>query len=325
MVSIIIPTYNTALLIERAIGSVIAQTSSEEKEIIIVDDGSLDDTVNIVKAMNLPDVRIFTQPFNQGPAAARNRGLREARGEFFAFLDGDDYWNPHFLEKTLAFMRAHPEAVAVSVGQIHKVIGNKDSVLPEVLRQPHEPMEPCLLPDFFAFWAKHNHVCTGAVLMRTATATAAGGQREDMRVYEDFEFWALLATYGPWGFIPEVLFVSDGGAITLHYGHRQKNRLRLKNTKNIHEWGSRVFPRLTKSQIVTLGPVLNRITIPNTYSMLYQGQFQQAYRNISDYISEPGCFPPVVVKAAGYGPIGWYMFGVMYRFYKMMKNFKNRI
>lgn len=120
------------------------------------------------------------------------RGLCEARGEYCAFLDGDDYWAPEFLNKTSAFLDAYPDAVAVSVLQYHKIIGK-----PPVIT-PHDTgiTQAVMLENFYEFWAKYNHVCTGSVLMRTATAQSTGGQREDLRICEDLEFWALLATYG---------------------------------------------------------------------------------------------------------------------------------
>ena len=83
-----------------------------------------------------------------------------------------------------------------------------------------------MLEDFFGFWSEHNHITTGSNLIRREAAAASGGQRSDFRVFEDLEFWALLATYGKWGFIPEALFVSDPELVEVEQGWFNKYRLR---------------------------------------------------------------------------------------------------
>jgi glycosyltransferase involved in cell wall biosynthesis len=91
LVSVIVPTYNCERFIGEAIGSVLAQ-SYEPLEVIAVDDGSVDGTVRLLRDFG-ERVRVFTQ-VNRGPAAARNHAVQHARGEYLAFLDGDDLWLP---------------------------------------------------------------------------------------------------------------------------------------------------------------------------------------------------------------------------------------
>ena len=119
-VSVIIPTFNAAPLIERTLRSVISQNGGHDIEIIIVDDASTDNTLDVIANLAIPSIKILKQDGNHGPAAARNRGLSEATGEFMAFLDGDDFWEPEFLDQTTEFLENHPQAVAVSVMQRHK-------------------------------------------------------------------------------------------------------------------------------------------------------------------------------------------------------------
>jgi glycosyltransferase involved in cell wall biosynthesis len=106
LVSIILPTYNRADAIERALASVRAQTWSDW-ELIVVDDGSTDDTVARIEGFD-PRLRLLRQQ-NQGTAGARNTALRACKGDFIAFLDSDDEWLPHHLELCVAFLTAHPE------------------------------------------------------------------------------------------------------------------------------------------------------------------------------------------------------------------------
>lgn len=102
LVSVIMPAYNAEPFIEEAIASVIAQTVADW-ELIVIDDCSTDDTVQIVSAFVRQDPRIqlLTNASNMGVAKTRNRGLELCRGQYVALLDSDDYWKPRFLEKML--------------------------------------------------------------------------------------------------------------------------------------------------------------------------------------------------------------------------------
>ena len=106
LVSVIIPVYNGTSYLRSALESVFAQTY-RPFEVIVVDDGSTDDSGEI--AQSFPEVRYIHQA-NQGVAVARNTGLKDARGEFVAFLDQDDLWLPEKLAAQMAFLQNHPEA-----------------------------------------------------------------------------------------------------------------------------------------------------------------------------------------------------------------------
>ena len=97
LVSVIIPTYNSKDIICDAIDCALAQTY-EDIEIIVVDDGSTDGTENVLKQKYPTQIRYIGKP-NGGPASARNLGIRNCRGEFLAFLDADDLWDPKKLEE----------------------------------------------------------------------------------------------------------------------------------------------------------------------------------------------------------------------------------
>lgn len=280
-ISIIIPIYNASLLLERCIDSVFANAEGFDLEIIAIDDGSTDNSVEILRN-KYPMVTLFQQA-NQGPAAARNEGIAQANGQYIAFLDADDYWLPGFIEKNVAFLEAHSEAVAVSVGQNHYLLNGTSYIAPPLLSSC-EVMQAMILQDFFVFWAEHNHVCTGSVLMRTDIVKKTGGQRLELRITEDLEFWAYLATFGKWGFIPEVLFVSDGVKVTQSQGWWDKNYKRWVSAPAIENWQQRIIgknPGLIDS--LAYKKAVGRIAKNLSYAMLLTNRKKEARKQISEW------------------------------------------
>jgi glycosyltransferase involved in cell wall biosynthesis len=270
-VSIIIPAYNGAALIARCLESVLAQAGRFLLEVIVVDDGSTDDTASVVENLRQDRLRLLRQE-NRGPAAARNAGLAQATSRYTAFLDADDYWEPRFLQETVGFLETHPEAIAVSVGQVHKVLGKPDWVVPHALQSESPWRGPQMLDSFFPFWARYAHVCTGSVLIRTDIAQRTGGQRTEFRICEDLEFWAYLATFGAWGFIPEVLFVSDGGAVTRRQGWLRKNRRRWASAPSVETWQQRIVGRLDPRERAGFQAVRARVAKNLAYAMILSGR-----------------------------------------------------
>src|SRR4051812_43314767 len=111
LVSVVIPLYHKAPYIDRCLDSVAAQTVTGY-EVIVVDDGSTDGGLDLVRARRDPRLRAFSQA-HAGEGAARNRGVAMARADWVAFLDADDEWMPGFLEATLQQVAAHPSVVCV--------------------------------------------------------------------------------------------------------------------------------------------------------------------------------------------------------------------
>lgn len=109
LVSIIVPVYNVSAFIDTTIQSVLNQTHTEW-ELLLVEDCSTDDTLVHMQLFTDPRIQIIRQPYNQGAAMARNRGVREASGRYIAFLDADDIWKSEKLEKELQFLKEQDAA-----------------------------------------------------------------------------------------------------------------------------------------------------------------------------------------------------------------------
>ncbi len=237
-ISVIIPVYNAGALINRCLDSVFNQNGNYSIEVILVDDGSTDNSASIIRQRTeQSQIKLFQQT-NSGPAKARNKGIAEARGKYLAFLDADDYWLSDFLQTTAHFLDNHDECVAVSVAQRH-LTTTGDHEVPENWSDLVDN-DGTEISDFFSFWADHNHICTGSILIRSDIAKRSNGQREDLRICEDLEYWALLATYGKIGYIPRLLFVSDGAKVTENIGWVKKHLPRWKAAVSIDVWQKRI-------------------------------------------------------------------------------------
>jgi glycosyltransferase involved in cell wall biosynthesis len=116
-VSVVVPVYNKARFVQRALTSIAQQTFSDF-EVIVVDDGSTDNGAKVVREFDDKRVRLVTQA-NLGPGAARNRGIKEARGSLVAFLDADDEWLPQYLEEGVRLLeQSGSEVASVTCGYL---------------------------------------------------------------------------------------------------------------------------------------------------------------------------------------------------------------
>lgn len=232
--SIIIPVYNASQTINRCLDSVFSQTTKYSYEVILVDDGSNDNSVKLIQGHNNKNIILYQQE-NAGPATARNKGIELAHGDYCAFLDSDDHWEDGYIEHTIGFLKEHAECVAVTVGQHHKTISGHFYVPQAWIHKKHS----FIIDDFWGEWVKYRFVGTCATTMKTAAVRTIGGQRTDLFANEDFEFWFCLSTCGKWGFIPQILYVGDGGEVSKK-GWVEKNKRRWYSTGDVENWQCRL-------------------------------------------------------------------------------------
>ena len=203
LISVIIPTFNRAVLLERAIASVLSQSRSCA-ELIIVDDGSTDETPQVVRRMSagasLP-VRLLLQD-NRGAAAARNNGINAARGEMLAFLDSDDWWQPGKLMQQAAAMAAHPEILISHTREIwfrHGVRVNQ--------KKKHDPPGG----DIFSASLGMCVVGMSTVMARREMFARYGFFDETLPCCEDYDLWLRVGCREPFLLVPQPLTCKDGG------------------------------------------------------------------------------------------------------------------
>ncbi len=183
LVSVVIPTFNRAALLSEALRSALAQTH-RRLEALVVDDGSTDDTAATVRGLGDPRVSYTWQPNAGWPAPARNRALRAARGEFVAFLDDDDLWEPVLLERSLAAFAAHPDVLVVS---------HNGQWLPRGER-PVYRMRRDLQPSFDELLLE-NYVLNSGAVIRRELLDAVGFLDTTPGMTEDYDYWLRALRY----------------------------------------------------------------------------------------------------------------------------------
>ena len=216
-VSVIIPLYNKAPYVRRALASVVAQTFTDF-EVVVVDDGSTDSGAREVESFTDSRVRLIYQA-NAGPGAARNRGIAEARGQLLAFLDADDEWLPGYLEEAVRLLDLNgPGVASATCGYFHLPSGESQESkwrargLREDVQRLTAETPPSLAVYMLAYMSPWSTVC------RAETVRKWGGfyERDRCLYAEDAFLWLklLLNETVVFTFKPLVRFHTDASALS---------------------------------------------------------------------------------------------------------------
>jgi glycosyltransferase involved in cell wall biosynthesis len=241
-VSVIIPAFNAADTIVRAIDSVRGQ-NMPSLEIIVIDDGSVDRTVEIITA-NIRDgenIRLIRMEKNSGVSAARNAGIRVAQGNFLAFLDADDIWLPEKMRKQIETMKKDSSITLVSCNS--RLIS--ESGLP--LKEGHINRPPAEGPNAWKTLLMYNFLPTPTVLTYTALVKELGGFDESLAVGEDLDLWIKLGLRGKIAVLKEILtnYYDRAGSLMKRHGGQTGDIVVPMLKKHIAEQRH----RLTSSEI----------------------------------------------------------------------------
>jgi glycosyltransferase involved in cell wall biosynthesis len=221
-VSVIMPVYNREKYLAEAIESVLCQTF-RDIELIIVDDGSSDRSVEIATAYESYDDRVRCVKLNRnsGVSTARNRGLEVATGEYVAFMDSDDVSLPERLRAQVDFLKRNSEIGAVGIRS--KIMTEDLSRLIAMKSGP--PLHPNIV---FALCMSRVSIIGGAIMVRTRLARKAGGWDERLRVGEEAPFFIRLLKHGArFANVNEVLYLQR-----THKGIKTRSRKAMAARKN---------------------------------------------------------------------------------------------
>ncbi len=199
LVSVIIPTYNRGWIVREAIDSVLAQ-DFEDFELIVIDDGSTDDTRRLLDSYGR-DITVICQA-NSGVSAARNRGIAAAAGQLIAFLDSDDLWLPGKLSRQVAFFETHPQTLINQTNEIW--VRNGVRVNPG---RRHRKSSGMIFERSLALCL----VSPSAVMVRKNLLDTVGGFDETMPACEDYDLWLRISCRYPVYLIDTPLIIKRGG------------------------------------------------------------------------------------------------------------------
>ena len=210
-ISVVIPSYNRAEYISATIDSILAQTY-EDFEIVFIDDGSTDNTAEIVKTYMDKDIRVkYFKQRNSERAVARSYGITLSMGDYICLVDSDDIWYPKKLEVQLAVMEENPDVI-LSYASVNR-IDMQGKTVGSAARQ-HEGYTGWVFFELL----KRNFIPSVTPMIRKETLAKVGEQNTEFIPYEDWDFWLRLSREGKFFHIVEPL-----GAYRLHPGQSVQN------------------------------------------------------------------------------------------------------
>jgi glycosyltransferase involved in cell wall biosynthesis len=281
-VSVVIPTYNRAQVLGRAIRSVVVQTFPDW-ELIVVDDGSADDTEGIVRAFRDPRMRYVRHDRNRGQSAAENTGIAASRGSYVSFLDSDDEWLPRKLASEVALFESAGERIGlVYTGKM--LVDEHGRVLKvRIPRAEGRVYQKLLEWDFIGSPSR--------VSVRKNILAAAGEFDETLRNSQDWDLWVRVAKLTEVGCVRECLVKRHLGS-DQHSGSLRgicDGKLRMVE-KYRREMPSRVLGKHLGTVAILLG----------NYDR--QGAWQMALEGLKLHWFQPAVFAALAASLLGRGP-----------------------
>lgn len=195
-ISAVIPLYNKGPYIERAIKSILNQKLQPD-EIIVVNDGSTDDGPEIVKSFKNEKIKLINQE-NKGVSAARNKGIKEAKGELIALLDADDEWLPNHLLNKINLFKEYSNLGAI--GSPYYIKNYKEKFLPEF---KYVPTKRGIIKQYFKAIIYRNPTCGSVIVINSKVFKETGLFPVGMQRGEDNFMWSKIALKYPIGFVNE--------------------------------------------------------------------------------------------------------------------------
>jgi glycosyltransferase involved in cell wall biosynthesis len=226
-ISVVCPTYNSAEFILNTLRSVISQ-SSLPYELIIIDDGSTDNTISLIELFikenrSILPIKLFSQN-HKGPGAARNFGINEASSGWIAFLDSDDLWFPNKIERVVSEMNCHPNANFFSHNEIMKDLDGSDQEMNYI---KHLNLNKPLVEQLYF----RNFFSTSTVICKRDLLIKWNGFNVTLSSAQDYELWLRISVDMIPVYLKDCLgkyIMREGNISTSNYWRRLQNMLRIK-------------------------------------------------------------------------------------------------
>lgn len=235
-ISVVVPVFNRSELLKRALDSVFSQ-SLAPSQVIVVDDGSTDDTAEVLRSDYSADVRVISQQ-KSGVSRARNVGISASSHEWIAFLDSDDEWHPRKLEKQANFLSQNPEYQVCHSDEIWIRRGVR--VNP---KKYHAKSGGWIFPKCLPLCA----ISPSAAIINQAVFSDVGVFDEGLPVCEDYDMWLRVTSKYPVGFVNEQLVIKYGG---------HEDQL------------SKMYPAMDRFRIIAMLKLLESDTLSKNYRKL---------------------------------------------------------
>lgn len=277
-ISVIVPVYNRAGLIARALTSVFTQ-SRRAQEVIVVDDGSDDGTGEHVRKC-FPQVRYFRQP-NRGVSSARNRGITEARCEWVAFLDSDDVWLPYKLESQQRALAAHPEYRICHSNEIWMRHGQFVNPMKKHAKSGGHIFLRCL---------PRCVISPSSAIVHRSVIDAVGMFDESLPACEDYDLWLRVCVVFPVLYLEQPLITKYGGhADQLSRRYPAMDRFRIRALEKILRAGT----LSDGERRATLRVLLEKIRI-----YLVGAQKRQRWQEVAEYGQKQAYYAELATTAS---------------------------
>jgi glycosyltransferase involved in cell wall biosynthesis len=234
-VSVLIPTYNRSYIIRDALESALAQTF-QDFEIVVVDDGSNDNTEEIVKSLRSDKIRYIRHETNRGCSAACNTAMSAAAGQLLAFLDSDDLWKPEYLERQVRFLDAHPDIDLVFTDMQLQEKSTTYPSLMGLMKCFPRMLQPGQVE--YVFSGREMYICLleevpvkpTATVLRRELFQQGGGFNETWPSGTDWDLFLRFSKLADFGYIHLPLVIQRRTPDATHQKFREQDKLFLLST-----------------------------------------------------------------------------------------------
>lgn len=268
IVSVILPVYNGEKFVGRAIESVLDQTY-EGLELIVVDDGSSDNSLDVVQSYTDSRLKLFKKT-NGGPASARNFGIKHSFGEFIALIDQDDLWYPEKLEKQIILLSQNSKlgmvyCDALSVYEDGSGPTSKWSEL-------HVPQTGKVFIDLY----QGNFILSSSAIFRKSLIHKIGLVDEDKKYFgvDDYECWLRIALNSEIGYVPEILVERRLHKSNLSFRNKKSQAMMYTNAIEVRKKYNKLYPN------IFLKRYLSNSYLSQVNDLLYNRLIAQTLKNL---------------------------------------------